>query len=96
MEYELLDTGVFNGDRYFDVFVEVAKQSPEDLPPLTRVIWHSANLPCSSGSNAELTVFLIVGQAMVDGRRSCARTRPESGNERCYPVRAFMFSGRYN
>ena len=31
MEYELLDTGVFDGDRYFDVFVEVAKQSPEDL-----------------------------------------------------------------
>ncbi len=31
MEYELLDTGVFNEDRYFDVFVEFAKQSPEDL-----------------------------------------------------------------
>jgi hypothetical protein len=31
MEYELLDTGVFNGDRYFDVFVEYAKQSSEDL-----------------------------------------------------------------
>src|SRR6266702_435912 len=31
MEYELLDTGVFNGDRYFDVFVEYAKQAPEDL-----------------------------------------------------------------
>src|SRR5271165_2998171 len=31
MEYELLDTGIFNEDRYFDVFVEVAKQSPEDL-----------------------------------------------------------------
>nr|UXE44356.1 hypothetical protein Hi04_10k_c209_00018 [uncultured bacterium] len=31
MEYELLDTGVFNEDRYFDVFVEYAKQSPEDL-----------------------------------------------------------------
>jgi hypothetical protein len=30
MEYELLDTGVFNEDRYFDVFVEYAKQSPED------------------------------------------------------------------
>ena len=25
MEYELLDTGVFNDDRYFDVFVEYAK-----------------------------------------------------------------------
>jgi hypothetical protein len=31
MEYELLDTGVFNEDRYFDVFVEYAKQGPEDI-----------------------------------------------------------------
>jgi hypothetical protein len=31
MEYELLDTGVFNENRYFDVFVEVAKASPTDL-----------------------------------------------------------------
>ena len=31
MEYELLDTGVFNDDRYFDVFVEYAKESPEDI-----------------------------------------------------------------
>ncbi len=31
MEYELLDTGVFNGDRYFDVFVEYAKAGPEDI-----------------------------------------------------------------
>jgi len=30
MEYELLDTGVFNDGRYFDVFVEYAKQTPED------------------------------------------------------------------
>ncbi|AXA44268.1 MGH1-like glycoside hydrolase domain-containing protein [Rhizobium leguminosarum] len=31
MEYELLDTGVFNEDRYFDVFVEYAKAGPEDI-----------------------------------------------------------------
>jgi hypothetical protein len=31
MEYELLDTKIFNGDRYFDVFVEYAKQGPEDM-----------------------------------------------------------------
>jgi hypothetical protein len=31
MEYELLDTGVFDGDRYFDVVVEYAKAAPEDL-----------------------------------------------------------------
>lgn len=30
-EYELLDTGVFDSNRYFDVFVEYAKESPEDL-----------------------------------------------------------------
>ena len=31
MEYELLDTGVFDGDRYFDVFVEYAKGGAEDI-----------------------------------------------------------------
>ena len=31
MEYELLDTGVFEEDRYFDVFVEYAKDGPEDI-----------------------------------------------------------------
>jgi len=31
MEYELLDTGVFKEDRYFDVFVEYAKDGPEDI-----------------------------------------------------------------
>jgi hypothetical protein len=31
MEYELLDTGVFDGDRYFDLFVEYAKNTPEDF-----------------------------------------------------------------
>ncbi len=30
-EYELIDTGIFNDDRYFDVFVEYAKASPTDL-----------------------------------------------------------------
>ncbi|HSF11192.1 MAG TPA: glucosidase, partial [Nitrospirales bacterium] len=31
MEYELLDTGVFNDDRYFDVFLEYAKDGPDDI-----------------------------------------------------------------
>jgi hypothetical protein len=30
-EYELLDTGVFNNDHYFDVVVEYAKAAPEDI-----------------------------------------------------------------
>jgi hypothetical protein len=30
-EYELLDTGVFDHNRYFDVFVEYAKDAPDDV-----------------------------------------------------------------
>ena len=44
-EYELLDTGVFDGDRYFDVFVEYAKADPEDL--LVRISIHNRG-PVSS------------------------------------------------
>jgi Mannosylglycerate hydrolase MGH1-like glycoside hydrolase domain len=38
-EYELIDTGAFDDDRYFDVFVEYAKASPEDL--LVRISVHN-------------------------------------------------------
>jgi hypothetical protein len=31
LEYELIDTGVFAEDRYFDLFVEYAKDSPNDV-----------------------------------------------------------------
>jgi hypothetical protein len=31
LEYELVDTGIFEDDRYFDVFVEYAKATPEDV-----------------------------------------------------------------
>jgi hypothetical protein len=38
-EYELLDTGIFDENRYFDVYIEYAKNSPEDI-----LIWiHIAN-----------------------------------------------------
>jgi hypothetical protein len=30
-EYELIDTGIFDENRYFDVFVEYAKADPEDI-----------------------------------------------------------------
>ena len=39
LEYELLDTGVFDKDRYFDVFVEYAKEGPEDV--LIRITVHN-------------------------------------------------------
>ena len=36
-EFELLDTGLFDADRYFDVFVEYAKASPDDILILVTV-----------------------------------------------------------
>ncbi len=39
LEYELLDTAVFDDDRYFDVFVEYAKAEPEDM--LIRISAHN-------------------------------------------------------
>jgi hypothetical protein len=38
-EFELLDTGLFDEDRYFDVFVEYAKAAPDDV--LMRVTAHN-------------------------------------------------------
>src|SRR5262245_25526658 len=38
-EFELLDTGTFNDDRYFDVFVEYAKAAPDDI--LMRITAHN-------------------------------------------------------
>ena len=37
-EYELIDTGVFDDDRYFDVVVEYAKAAPDDI--LVRITRH--------------------------------------------------------
>lgn len=43
-EYELLDTGVFDGDRYFDVEVEYAKATAADISP-------SHSCRCCSGGD---------------------------------------------
>ncbi len=39
LEFELVDTGIFSGNRYFDVFVEYAKATPDDI--LIRISAHN-------------------------------------------------------
>src|SRR5262249_33203406 len=39
MEFELIDTGLFDENRYFDVFVEYAKAGPEDV--IMRITVHN-------------------------------------------------------
>ena len=42
-EYELVETGIFDDNRYFDVFVDYAKASPEDLLIRIRVVNRGAD-----------------------------------------------------
>ena len=65
LEYELIDTGVFDDDRYFDVVVEYAKVSPEDL--LIRISIHNRG---PEAGPAARTADLVVPQHLVlDGWR---------------------------
>jgi hypothetical protein len=41
-EFELMDTGIFDEDRYFDVYVEYAKADPEDMLIKISVTNHAA------------------------------------------------------
>ncbi len=62
-EYELLDTGVFDDDRYFDVFVEYAKAGPEDiLDPDHGAQPRAGSGPASSAADAVVPQHLVVGR----------------------------------
>ena len=56
-EYELLDTGIFNDNRYFDVIIEYAKNDAEDI--FIKVsAWNrgdtAANLPIAGGISSRV------------------------------------------
>jgi hypothetical protein len=43
-EFELLDTGIFNQDHYFDIFIEYAKNDPEDILIKITIFNHSSEV----------------------------------------------------
>ncbi|MFL5811506.1 MAG: glucosidase, partial [Flavisolibacter sp.] len=49
-EFEIIDTGIFNDDEYFDVFIEYAKAAPNDL--LIKISVHNR-------SNKEASLHLL-------------------------------------
>jgi hypothetical protein len=89
MEYELIDTGVFDDDRYFDVDVTYAKASPEDL--LVEITVRNRGpevatlhlLPTlwfrNTWSGSELAVHPQLAGAEVDGTSVIAADHPELG-----------------
>jgi hypothetical protein len=95
LEYELLDTGVFDDDRYFDVFVEYAKASPEDI--LIRItVWNRGPEPAplhvlptlwfrntwSWGGNADRTVLRRAASSDQGG--VIATVHPDLGERYLY------------
>lgn len=76
-EYELLDTGVFNDDRYYDVFVEYAKAAPQDIHIQIRIVNRGPDLATLhvlpqlwfrdtwSGGNAERPILRALGEATI-------------------------------
>ena len=64
LEYELLDTGIFDDDRYFDVFLEYAKADPDDL--LIRVSVHNRG---PEAARLHLLPDALVPQHLVVGGR---------------------------
>ena len=89
-EYELIDTGIFDEDRYFDVFVEYAKAGPEDM--LIEITVHNrgpARRRAAAPADALVPQPLVLGHhrraadAAPDHLRAGAhrhrRQRPQAG-----------------
>ena len=67
-EFELIDTGVFDDDRYFDVFVEYAKAEPDDI-----LIAHHGRQPRPRAGAAPRAADGLVPQHVVVGRAEARR-----------------------
>ena len=78
-EYELVDTGVFDEDRYFDVFVEYAKARPDDV--LIRITVHNRGPRAARptrAADAMVSQYLVVGEAGAEACPARCRTVPSS------------------
>jgi len=77
LEYELMDTGVFDDGRYFDVDVEYAKNTPEDL--LIRLTVHNLG---SAAASLHLLPTLWFRNTWSWSRIPCAKPRLTRLDER--------------
>jgi hypothetical protein len=90
-EYELLDTGIFEDNRYFDVFVEYAKADPEDI--LIRISIYNRGPECAMVNLLPTLWFRNTWSWEGGGARPLVRqlaegvfavTHPELGDYRLY------------
>ncbi len=74
-EYELIDTGIFDESRYFDVFVEYAKAAPEDV--LVEVTVHNRG-PDAATLNLLPTLWFRNTWAWAPGREAPSLEQAET------------------
>ncbi|MGZ4269058.1 MAG: MGH1-like glycoside hydrolase domain-containing protein [Solirubrobacteraceae bacterium] len=105
-EYELIDTGIFDEDRYFDVVVEYAKASPEDI--LVEVTAHNRG-PDTATLHLLPTLWFrnswawtpgaeqpsLEQEASTDGGARVRASHPELGDWRlcCQDAAELLFCG---
>jgi len=82
-EFELLDTGIFDDDRYFDVFVEYAKAEPDDILMLVTVanrgpetarlhllpqLWFRNTWSWEAGAPVPVPALALAGPGAIEAR----------------------------
>ncbi len=80
-EYEILDTGAFDGDRYFDVEVEYAEASVEDL--LVKITVHNRGPEAATLHLLPTLLFRNTwswGEASTKPRLSRVHSRPDAAS----------------
>jgi hypothetical protein len=92
-EYELVDTGVFDDDRYFDVFVEYAKHDAEDL--LMRVQVFNRGPEAAPIHVLPTVWFRNTWSWNGDTRRGRLRSAPASGDCRVVEVETVRYGRRW-
>ncbi len=79
-ELELINTGAFNDDRYFDIFVEYAKGSPEDiLIRITAANRGACSRGIASAAHALVPQHMVLGQKRRSKAQSPPRDIPQPG-----------------
>jgi hypothetical protein len=93
MEYELLDTGIFEENRYFDVFIEYAKAAPEDILIRIEVINRG---PDPSPLQVLPTVwFRNTWSWGLDARPPQLRQEPTSANTSIIALKHYYYERRW-
>ncbi len=90
-EFELMDTGIFNEDHYFDVFVEYAKNDPEDILIKITVCNRSAQDASAPGYCRPSGSAIPGAGVMIPINRKCHAVRSGMHKNRTYHNTGIIF-----